>query len=98
MNIEELAIKQQKTEDRSLRNEGRIEKLEEESGVLHKLATSVAVMAEQLKSINTSMETVKTEVEEIKDKPGKRWDNLVDKILWAVAGALLAYALAQIGL
>lgn len=98
MNIEELAIKQQKTEDRSLRNEGRIEKLEEESSVLHKLATSVAVMAEQLKSINTSMETVKNEVEEIKEKPGKRWDNLVDKILWAVAGALLAYALSQVGL
>lgn len=98
MNIEELAIKQQKTDDRSLRNEGRIEKLEEESSVLHKLATSVAVMAEQLKSINTSMETVKTEVEEIKEKPGKRWDNLVDKILWAIAGALLAYALSQVGL
>ena len=98
MNIEDLAIKQQKTDDRSIRNEGRIKKLEEESSVLHQLATSVAVMAEQLKSINTSMETVKTEVEERKEKPGKRWDNLVDKILWAVAGALLAYALSQVGL
>ena len=98
MNIEDLALKQQQTEDRSLRNEGRIKKLEEESGVLHQLATSVAVMAEQLKSMNASVSTLTTEVEEMKEKPGKRWDSLVDKIIWAVAGAVLAYVLARIGL
>lgn len=98
MNIEDLALKQQQTEDRSLRNEGRIKKLEDESGVLHQLATSVAVMAEQLKSMNASVSTLTTEVEEMKEKPGKRWDSLVDKIIWAVAGAVLAYVLAKIGL
>lgn len=65
MNIEDLALKQQETQDRSIRNEGRIEKLEEESGVLHNLATSVAVMAEQLKGMNENIATMKTEVEEI---------------------------------
>lgn len=98
MNIEDLAIKQQITEDRSLRNEGRIKKLEEESGVLHQLATSVAVMAEQLKTMNASVTTLTVEVEELREKPGKRWDSLMDKIVWAVAAALLGFALAQIGL
>lgn len=98
MNIEDLALMQQETKDRSLRNEGRIEKLEEEHGVLHQLATSVAVMAEQLKGMNESLATVKTEVEEIKEKPAKRWDALVEKILWGVVGAVLAFFLAKIGL
>ena len=98
MNIEEVAIKLQETTDRSTRNEGRIKKLESESAVLHKLATSVAVMAEQLKTMNSSFMKLTTEVEELKDKPAKRWDGLVDKIIWAVAGAVLAYILASIGL
>ena len=98
MNIEDLALEHQKTADRSIRNEGRIKKLEEESGVLHQLATSVAVMAEQLKTMNSSVSTMKTELEELRDKPGKRWDSLVDKIVWAVAAALIGFALAQIGL
>lgn len=98
MNIEELAIEHQKTADRSLRNEGRIKKLEEESGVLHSLATSVAVMTEQMKNMNASMTKLTTEVEEIKDKPAQRWDSLVEKVLWAVVAAFVGFALAQIGL
>ena len=98
MNIEDIALKLQETTDRSVRNEGRIKKLESESVVLHQLATSVAVMAEQMKTMNTSVATLASEVEEMKDKPAKRWDNLVDKIIWAVAGAVLAYIIAKIGL
>ena len=98
MNIEDIALKLQETTDRSTRNEGRIKKLESESAVLHQLATSVAVMAEQMKTMNSSVLTLTTEVEELKDKPGKRWDSLVDKVIWAVAGAVLAYFLAKLGL
>lgn len=97
MNIEDIAVKLQETTDRSTRNEGRIKKLESESAVLHQLATSVAVMAEQMKTMNSSVLTLTTEVEELRDKPGKRWDSLIDKIIWAVAGAVLAYIIAEIG-
>ena len=96
MDTEKLAIQLQKTDDRSLRNEGRIKKLETENEVLHQLATSVAVMAEQLKTMNKSVTTLTGEVEELKEKPGKRWDNLVNNIIWGVAGAVLAFLLANI--
>ena len=98
MDTEQLAIKLQKTDDRSIRNEGRIKKLEEESGTLHSLATSVAVMAEQMKQMNKSVTTLTNEMEELKEKPGKRWDALVTNIICGVAGAILAYLLANIGL
>jgi hypothetical protein len=98
MEFEELALRQQATDDRSIRNEARIKKLEAENKSLHDLATSVAVMAEQLKSMNTNVSTLKNDVEEMKEKPAKRWNSLIDKIVWAIAAALIGFALAQIGL
>ena len=98
MNNEEISLKLQETTDRSLRNEGRIKKLEGESSVLHQLATSVAVMAEQMKTMNTSVSALADEVEDLKEKPGKRWDGLVDKFIWAVAAALLGFLSAKLGL
>ena len=98
MDVETVALKLQETTDRSLRNEGRIKKLEGENAVLHQLATSVAVMAEQMKTMNTSVSTLADEVEELREKPGKRWESLVDKIIWAVAAAMLGFVLAKIGL
>ena len=98
MNIEEVALKLQETTDRSLRNEGRIKKLEGEHDVLNKLATSVAVMAEQIKTISSNVTTLKGDVEEMKEKPGKNWDAIVDKVLWALLAAVIAFLLGRIGL
>lgn len=98
MDTEQILIKLQETTDRSNRNEGRIKKLEHESEVLHQLATSVAVMAEQMKGVNQKVTTIADEVEEIKSKPAKRWDSIVEKILTVVIAALVGYVLARLGL
>lgn len=98
MDMEQLALKLQETTDRSLRNEGRIKKLEKESDVLHQLATSVALLAEQMKTMNQSVTTLTKEVEEIRDRPSKKWDNIGDKIAWAVIAAILGFVFAQLGL
>lgn len=98
MDIDKLALEHQETKDRSIRNEGRIKKLEGEHEVLQQLATSVAVMAEQIKTMNTSVNTLNVKVDKLEEKPAKRWDGLVDKIIWAVVAAFIGYALANIGL
>jgi uncharacterized coiled-coil protein SlyX len=98
MDNEQIALKLQETTDRSLRNEGRIKKLESEHDVLQKLSTSVAVMAEQIKTMNSSVQTLTGKVDKLEEKPAERWDGLVDKIIWAVAAALLGYVFATIGL
>lgn len=98
METEQLIIKLQEATDRSIRNEERIEKLESENGVLHQLATSVAVMAEQLKTLNQNVSTMSTEVEELKEKPGKRWDGIVEKVIWFFLAALLGFVVSKIGL
>ena len=98
MEIENVALKLQETTDRSIRNEGRIKKLESENAALHQLATSVAVMAEQMKTMNASVSTLTSDVEELKGKPGKRWEDIVGKVIWAVLAALVAFLLGKFGL
>ena len=98
MNIEDVALKLQETTDRAIRNESRIKKLEGENAVLHQLATSVAVMAEQMKTMNANVSTLANDVEDLKGKPGKRWESIVEKVIWAVVAALVGFGLAQIGL
>ena len=97
MTLEELALRLQETTDRSCRNEGRIKKLEAEHEALHQLATSVAVMAEQLKTMNASVDELSDKVDTLETKPAKRWDGLIDKVILTVVAALVGFALAQIG-
>ena len=94
MDNETLAVKLQETTDRSVRNEGRINKLEGEHEAIHQLATSVAVMAEQLKTMNDNVDSLSDKVDAIEAKPGKRWDGLMDKLIFAAAGAFIAWALS----
>lgn len=98
MDNEQLAIKLQETTDRSIRNEGRIKKLEGEHETLQQLATAVAVMAEQLKTMNTNVNNLTNKVDKLEEKPAKRWDSIVDKVVWAVLAAVVAFVLGRIGL
>lgn len=98
MENEQLAIKLQETTDRSARNEGRIKKLEQEHATLQQLATSVAVMAEQMHTMNASVNALTGKVDMLEKKPGKRWESIVEKTIWAVLAAVIAFALARIGL
>ena len=76
MDMEQLAVKPQETTNRSVRNEGRIKKLEAENEVPHQLATSAAVMAEQLKNMNESTDTLSDKVDALEAKPGKQWESI----------------------
>ena len=98
MDNEQYVIKLQETIDRSLRNEGRIKKLETEHEVLHELATSVAVMAQRMETMNQNVTTLTAKVDEIENKPAKRFDDIVDKLVWAVLGAVVAFVLRSVGL
>ena len=98
MDSEQLVIRLQEAIDRSLQNEDRIKKLESEHDVLQKLATSVAVMAEQIKNMNSSVSTLSEKVDKLEEKPAKRWDSLIDKIIMTVAAALVVFVVAKFGL
>lgn len=87
----------------------RIEALEEEirrnkeahKGFYEKLEgshTAVALIEERMSQIKEDTEEIKESVRELKEKPVKRWDGLVEKAIWAVTAAVIAFLLARVGL
>jgi len=91
--MEDIAVKLQEVADRSLRNEGRIKKLESEHQALTELAISVKELATDQVNMKDDIAEIKTDVKAMTVKPAKRWDGLVDKLLAALVGAFVAWLL-----
>lgn len=81
-------------ESRCKSNTHRLDKLEESTEAINRLATSVEVMATKQDAMGESVDRLVGKMDEIEKKPGKRWDGLVDKLLYLVAGAVLAWLAA----
>lgn len=62
---------------------------------LRALETSEAVQNTKYDAIMTKLDALTAKLEALEAKPGKRWDGLVDKLIWAVAGAVVAFVLAR---
>jgi outer membrane murein-binding lipoprotein Lpp len=85
-------------EDRCKSNSHRLEEVEKRQDSLDKLTTSVSLLAEREERVETDVKEIKSDVKTLAEKPAKRADSLVDKLLWGVVGAVLAFLLRQIGL
>lgn len=83
--------------DRSKSNTHRIDRLEERQDNLDKLVTSVSVMAEKQDRMETDIGEIKTDVRTMAQKPAKRWESVVDKVLMVLVGAIAAYAVSKLG-
>lgn len=94
MTTEDIAVKLQETADRSLRNEGRIKKLEQDQKALQDLTASVRELANEQGNLKDDIGEIKADVKALTGASGKRWDALVDKLLFAVAGAVIAWIVA----
>ena len=98
MTGEEMAVKLAETEARSKSNTHRLDKMEDANKAIQELVTSVAVLAEQMKSMNESMNTLTGKVEQIEAEPGTRWKSVVEKVTLLVVAAVVGYILARVGL
>lgn len=96
--MEDFAVKLAEIEQRAKSNTHRIEKVEQRQDNLEHLTESISVLANEQEHIKTDVSEIKTDVKTLTEKPGKHWDNIVDKIIWAIVGAALALVLSQIGL
>jgi hypothetical protein len=85
-------------EDRSKANEHKIEDLEKRQDNLDDLVSTVKVLAVREEQVENDVKEIKNDVKSLTNKPGQRWDSLMDKIIWAVVGAVVAFLLAKIGL
>ena len=85
-------------EERSKSNTHRIDKLEESTEAISSLATSMQIMAERQETVIDTVEKLDSKVTVLETKPAKRWDAIVDKIIWAVLAAIIAFILGKFGL
>ena len=96
--LEDLAVKYAEMEARGKTNTHRLDTLEKIQKALNELTTSVKVLATEQGTMKTDIGEIKTGLKTLTDKPAKRWEAIVDKTIWLVAGALIAFVLAQLGL
>ena len=85
-------------EERSKSNTKRIDKLEEQTAAINNLATSMAVMAQKQDETTAAVTAIDGKVTALEQKPAKRWDSLIEKIVWAIVAAVVGFLLAKIGL
>lgn len=57
-----------------------------------------ARLDEQLNNMNDNIGKILAKQEACAMKPGKRWDAIVDKVIWTVLAAVIAFVLAKVGL
>lgn len=79
-------------------NERRIGDLESDNKALLDLSTSVAVMAEQMKTMSSRVDSMDTAVKRLQSVPASRWEGLIKAVVTAIVSGLVGYALALAGL
>lgn len=85
-------------EELAKHNSERLDIVEKRQDELGDLVSTVKVLAEREHNVEKDVKEIKNDVKNLNSKPGKRWEGLVDKILTALAGGIIAYFLSQIGM
>lgn len=98
MTAEEMAVRVQQVEDRSKSNSHRLNDVEKKLADNDQMLASIARLDQKQTDMDKDIKEIKSDVKTIAEKPGKRWDAIVDKVLLAIVAALVCYALSQIGL
>lgn len=93
-NLDEVVVR---IDERSKRNEGRIKALEESQEALHRLVTSVELIAESQRRIEADVGALTGKVDAIEDQDGKKWRTAVVKAIEVLVAAVLGFALAKFG-
>lgn len=53
---------------------------------------------DKLDALTARQDTLNQKLNELEAKPGRRWESLVEKALWAVCAAIIAFLLGRVGL
>ncbi|MDD6251124.1 MAG: hypothetical protein ACI4HJ_06710 [Ruminococcus sp.] len=93
-----MEVKLQEVRDLAKSNQKRIDKLEEQAERQDELIRAVAVMAEKQSEMDKNLGEIKNDIKVIKDKPAKRWDSVIEKILLCIVTGIVGYIFVKLGL
>jgi uncharacterized protein YoxC len=92
---EEFALRMGEEHDRQ---NSRIKDVETKVKDIGELTASVASLAKSVEQMAKAQEKQGKRLEILEQKPAKKWESFVDKVVWAVAAGLIAFVLSYIGL
>lgn len=98
MDAETLAVKLAEADSLARENSRRIATLEGSIDILTRLVTSVEVMASKLQQISEKVDKLDEKVSDLESEPGKLWKSIVEKSIWAVVAAVIAFILGRFGI
>lgn len=94
MTNEDIAVKLTDHENEIGSLKHRMAAVEGNQKALAELTGSVRELTIEQSHLKSDVSEIKTDVKAMLDKPVKRWDGLVDKALWLLAGAFLVWMLS----
>lgn len=87
-----------KTADRAKSNTKRLDKLDSRVEDIYELTLSVKEIATEMKAMREDMNKIDSRVLAIETKPSKRYEGIVDKIIYTILGIIIAFIFSQIGM
>lgn len=85
-------------ESRSKSNTKRIDDLEKRQDNLDDLVSTVKVLADREERVESDVSEIKDDVKEMKAKPGKLWEGIIEKAIYTIVGAVITYFLFKLGI
>lgn len=84
-------------EARSKSNAHRLDAMEKRQDDQEKLINTVAVLASELETMKRDVKETKNDVKTLVNKPGQRWEVVIDKVITTVVAVIIGFILAKIG-
>ena len=76
----------------------RLDDIEKRQQDMQELISSVGLLAQRMGTVEGNVSEIRGDIRSLMEKPGKRWDSVVEKTLLVVVGAVVAWILGQIGI
>lgn len=93
MTNEEFAVKIAQHDTEIKHHSVQIAELQQSHKVLQDMATSLAVMAKDQKTLTNKVDAVIAKVDVLEGRPGKRWDTLITALIGAIVGIFVGFML-----
>ena len=85
-------------EGRAKSNTHRLDEMERRQNDLEELVSSVKVLAVRQEAVEADVKEIKSDVKLLSGKSGRRWDDAVDRVCWAILAGFIAFLLAKLGI
>ena len=85
-------------EERAKSNTKRLDEVEAAQKDLGALVASVNALAIKEENVEKDVKEIKGDVKELAGKGGRRWDNVIDKIITVIVAAVVTYVLSKLGI